>query len=533
MLARTTMNDAELAAALDDVMTLPGCHLHLLVDKFRALVFARDDQGKNWRCIAGGDFAENALLSVQQIVRKKRVALSKVKSVAEVSGLEWLESNAAPSTTVAALNKWIREKAALTAPTGRQGSLSVETKRAVERAAHWRCQFEGCGEDLRQHLQSGADGNFSYLAHIVAASPDGPRGDPDGSKELVDDPSNILLMCDKCHRLIDRIAPDEFNAERLRQMREKHIVEVNRLLDGLRFPAAQALVIGGNIAGQYSQVDTAAVAAAMRSQKLRPSGPPQVFFRNGAHQGNNVTPHYWSSLFEQLGTDLPALRRFLNGDARGGMTPENICVFPLHNTSILVLAGRVVGEGRSINIFQFDRDASQGAPARQWSWPDAGQPPDDKYRIEADAAKQGETTDAALLVYLTATIPTAELPEPFQCDGISAMPTVTLTVDKPTYSSISHPDDVRLFGAAVGEALRILSDVWRAQRIHVVVIAPVSACFRLGQKLQARNQPVIRLYERAPNVNGNVGAPRPFLPTIDILSDTVRLPDGTHSVSLL
>jgi len=92
---------------------------------------------------------------------------------------------------------------------------------------------------------------------------------------------------------------------------------------------------------------------------------------------------------------------------------------------------------------------------------------------------------------------------------------------------------VRLFGAAVGEALRILSDVWRAQRIHVVVIAPVSACFRLGQKLQARNQPVIRLYERAPNVNGNVGAPRPFLPTIDILSDTVRLPDGTHSVSLL
>lgn len=96
MLARTTMNDANLAAMLDGLVTLPGCYLHPLVDAFRASVFAKDDTCENWRCVAGGDFAEKALVSIRQLVRKKRVHLSRVESVGEVVGVEWLESNDAP-----------------------------------------------------------------------------------------------------------------------------------------------------------------------------------------------------------------------------------------------------------------------------------------------------------------------------------------------------------------------------------------------------------------------------------------------------
>lgn len=141
--------------------------------------------------------------------------------------------------------------------------------------------------------------------------------------------------------------------------------------------------------------------------------------------------------------------------------------------------------------------------------------------------------DGTLLLYVTAAVPTAELPQPIQRDGAPAMPTVRITIDNPGYSAIAHPEDLRLFGVAVGHALRILTDEWRVQRIHVVAVAPASACFRFGQKLQARNQAAIRLYERAPAGASETPAPRPFMPTIDILSDAVRLPGGTHSIALL
>uniref|UniRef100_E1TJ83 SMODS-associated and fused to various effectors domain-containing protein n=1 Tax=Burkholderia sp. (strain CCGE1003) TaxID=640512 RepID=E1TJ83_BURSG len=532
MLTHATMDDSELATALGEVGVRARA-LHLVVDGFRSAVFVQDISSDNWRCVGRGDFAELSLKAIRPLISKTSVRFSKVADVSKLAERPFLKSDAEEKGSVRSLSAWIRSKAELTAPKGRQGGLSSETKRKVERAAQWRCQFEGCGEDLREHPQTGADGNFSYLAHIVAASPDGPRGDTVLSAQLVDDPSNIMLMCDRCHRLIDRVSPDSFTVERLRAMRQAHVAEVNRLMEGLRFPAAQPVVIGGNIAGQYAQFDTAGIAAAMREQKLRASGPPQAFFRNAAHMGNNVADHYWASLFEQMGADLPALRRFLNGDERAGVTPESICVFPLHNTSTLVLAGRVTGEARNLSIFQYDRDALPGSPGGKWGWRGALRPAADKFRVEVDCAAAGPSVDGTLLLYVTAAVPTAELPEPIQRDGALAMPTVRITIDNPGYSAVAHPEDLRLFGVAVGQALRILADEWRVQRIHVVAVAPASACFRFGQKLQARNQAAIRLYERAPAGVSGTPAPRPFMPTIDISSDAVRLPGGTHSIALL
>ncbi len=534
MLTQTGMSDEELGNALREAAK-GATLLHVVVDSFRSAVFAQDSTSGEWRSIGSGDLAEAAIESIRPYISKKLVLFSKVMDVSAVADWSFLKNASGIKATAASLKVWVREKADVTAPKGRQGGLSTETKRHVERLAQWRCQFEGCGVDLREHSQTGQDGNFSYLAHIVAASPDGPRGDSALSAQLVDEPSNIMLMCDRCHRLIDRVAPDSFPATRLQAMRAAHIAEANRLLDGLRFPSAQAVVIGGNITGQYSQFDAAAIEAAMREQKLRPRGAPQAFFRNAAHMGNNVAPHYWTSLFEQMGADVPAFRRFLNGDERGGATPEQLCIFPLHSMSTLVLAGRIAGEARGLTVFQYDRDASPNSIGGKWGWRTATPPAANKYQVDIDVdnTNSDERGDAALLVYITAAVPTTELPSQFQREGKPCLPTVRISIEEPSYSAISHPEDLQLFGVTVGEALRILSDKWRARRIHVLLIAPASACFRFGQKLQARNQSAISLYERTPTSSGATGGARPFAPTIDILSDAVRLPDGTHSFALL
>src|SRR5699024_12164147 len=85
-----------------------------------------------------------------------------------------------------------------------------------------RCEYEGCNEPLWQDSLTLAQMNTAYIAHIIADSPNGPRGHETLSKELAADIGNLMLMCDKHHRLIDREGLDDHPVGILRDMKRKH-----------------------------------------------------------------------------------------------------------------------------------------------------------------------------------------------------------------------------------------------------------------------------------------------------------------------
>jgi len=85
-----------------------------------------------------------------------------------------------------------------------------------------RCAFPSCGVVL---FQSGdaieSVVNRSEIAHIVAQSPDGPRGQYPLPREERDKESNLILLCETHHHLIDS-KPQYYTVERLRQTKEDH-----------------------------------------------------------------------------------------------------------------------------------------------------------------------------------------------------------------------------------------------------------------------------------------------------------------------
>jgi len=84
--------------------------------------------------------------------------------------------------------------------------VSVKNRMVLWARAAGRCQYDGCNHPLIGDLISGRyELNASYVAHIVAEDPNGPRGDPVRSPVLADDVRNLMLMCDPHHRLIDRV----------------------------------------------------------------------------------------------------------------------------------------------------------------------------------------------------------------------------------------------------------------------------------------------------------------------------------------
>ena len=109
-----------------------------------------------------------------------------------------------------------------------------------------------------------------------------------------------------------------------------------------------------------------------------------------------------------------------------------------------------------------------------------------------------------------------------QCfdSGELQFPTIKLTADRFGADVIGHPKDLEFFGAKLDEAIRILQDQWKVQRIHLFVGAPASACFRVGQKMQARNQANYVCYE----TDRGIGSA--FKQTIEISSTVVSGPSG-------
>ena len=66
--------------------------------------------------------------------------------------------------------------------------------------------------------------------------------------------------------------------------------------------------------------------------------------------------------------------------------------------------------------------------------------------------------------------------------------------------------------------------------VHLVLIAPVTACFRVGQKMQARHHADFILYERRPSASPGVRGE--FAKTIAISPTEVTLLSTGESTSI-
>ncbi|MFM0137763.1 HNH endonuclease [Caballeronia grimmiae] len=526
------LHDDELARVIENAIAA-GNDIVLIADKVRVAVAVRASGQVGWDVSASGDFAEAARAVVES----------------EVKRFKWLDVDSLQRGVdgVAQAKRYNRQHVKRWADTrdeltgfkkpksskgGRTGEVPERVRKEVGAQAGWHCQFEGCGENLWKHPTADVVGNFSYFAHIIASSKDGPRGDDERSKELADKAENVMLLCDKCHRVIDRISPKAYPADRLFAMRAANIAQVERLFGTLRYPSSDMIVIGGNISGQTVRFDQRRAEQAMRAYKLRPwRSEPYWFAYNGSEQGDGTVPHYWESLFDQLARSaIASLRERLDGTGTGGDRAEVISVFPLHLMSVLALAGRLIGEARSVQLFQFERNTVSSDKGDQWTWPvDADEPGNEKYSAHVHREASGEA-EAVLLVSLTDRIPATELPQHLYEDGVWKLPVVEVVVPNPSRSVIGHPKDVELVGKAFDTALQMLQEKWRVDLIHCVPIAPATACVRLGQKLQARHQSRIVFYERKTEPDGKRGA---FQPTIELAAAYVKNVRTGREVSLL
>lgn len=87
-----------------------------------------------------------------------------------------------------------------------------------------------CKDPIVSSKSDGADFHVSEIAHIRGKRTKSLRHDPNMSRADMDDISNLIILCSKCHTIIDKNAID-YTVEKLHRLKEEHEEWVRTQLD--------------------------------------------------------------------------------------------------------------------------------------------------------------------------------------------------------------------------------------------------------------------------------------------------------------
>jgi hypothetical protein len=346
----------------------------------------------------------------------------------------------------------------------RTNALSPLTRIILWAKAAGRCQYSGCNKSLIGDLISGAeDKNFGFVAHIVADTPTGPRGDLIRSPLLSDDVSNLMLLCHVHHKLIDVDAVDQHPEERLLAMKAGHErrVEIVTAIDDDR--ASHVLRYAANIGGHDSPVAYEQISAAMIPDRYPADGRRtlDIEIRGSAHQDHE--PQYWAFQRENLNRQFATKIR----ERIESREIRHLSVFALAPQPLLIELGRLLCDIAPADVHQLHREP------KGWRWPVDG--PAMRFRVREPTRSDGPI---ALVFALSATVTDDRITDVLGADAAIW----AIEAEQPHNDIMKRPADLAEFRRLVRSIFNTIK-ARHGERavINIFPAMPVSAAVEVGR----------------------------------------------------
>lgn len=364
---------------------------------------------------------------------------------------------------------------------GRGDDIATQTKRQVLQYSHGRCMLDGCGADLGTEELTGYEGNFGYLAHNVGSSERAPRGGKGISQALSNDPKNILLFCDKHHRLVDKVAAADFSAQRLSEMRQSFKRTADRLLKGLGYEPLPCYAVLWPVFGHViAAPPEMQIAQALSVMKTRADGNLNVMTDNNDMLVSATPDEAWGMLPKQIENMATRILQQTH------QQQHRAALFAFGLMPALVGLGASLGNKTQIIPMLRFRDSGT------WTWP-LEVPREEIISITVDDEITDADTEVAVIVSLT------DRPEPFDTflegSGLKSVDISAITGNLGN-GCISHPEEGHRFMKTIHELLHRLVKQYGIKKVHLLTCASNTACVFLGRAID-NYHPEIVVYDFA------------------------------------
>jgi len=375
-------------------------------------------------------------------------------------------------------------------PKGRSNKLRNVTRHVVWARAAGRCHM--CNTPLVGDLLNGAENpNFGFVAHIVADTPTGPRGDPKRSWKLADDPANLMLLCYRHHKMIDVDLVDEFPGERLLTIKHAHEARIATQTEILEDRAAHVLRYAANVGQHRALMPYEDIASALLPDHYPAQGRVTIDLSLRGSVREDDEREYWE-------TEAANLRRLYRLRVRERIDAgeiHHLSVFALAPQPLLILLGTLIGDITPTNVMQRHRE-----PAT-WRWPEEGTEMPIEYGRPREPAGP-----IALKIALSATVDDDRIRRVLGADASIW----SITTPNPHNDVLKRPADLLAFR----QRLRMLYDQIKAVApagvpINVFPAMPVATAIETGRVWMPKADLPLAIWDENRALGG-------FVPTITI-----------------
>lgn len=342
-----------------------------------------------------------------------------------------------------------------------------------------RCQYNGCNEKLYEDPLTRSKFNQSYVAHIIADEPGGPRGDAILSKKLKADISNLMLLCDRHHRLIDKEDVAGHTVERLTEMKRKHEERIDLLTAIKDEKRSNVVLYGSNIGKHDSSLNLNCAQEGLIPFRFPAEASCiELSLKNSSSEDHNE--NFWKTevenlekLFERKITQLRAERPI-----------KHYSIFGLAPQALLIKLGTLFGDIYPADVYQLKKE-----PVATWAWLE-----DDTATVKYEINRpKNKTKIVALKFSLSAKISDERITKILgeECsvwELAAANPHNDLIRKKEQLSEYrtivrSLLDEIKLFH---GEEVKL----------HIFPAMPVSTSIELGRVWNPKSQLPLVLYDQ-------------------------------------
>ena len=357
----------------------------------------------------------------------------------------------------------------------RAGNASPQTITKLWAKAAGRCEYDGCNKLLYKDNLTSEDINGGFVAHIIAASPDGPRGNEVLSAQLVDDIGNVMLMCHEHHRLIDHEQVAEHTVDRLRAMKKKHEDRVREVTEIDAAKISVPVVYGTNIGKEAVSIPRRELAQAMLPDNYPTENVVTISCQNsGLHDSQEL---FWQVEVAQLEQKYNESLKPLIG--KDGI--DCVSVFALAPQPLLVKLGTKLSDLHKVKVYQKHREQDT------WKWQEITEPNPMSIIRPQDPSKP-----PVLVFSLCAKAISTRVRDRFGNDASIW----EMTAENPNNDMLRSADQLAEFRKFTRRVLDDINALSQADSIKVFMAMPAACAVELGRVWMPKADKKLVLFDK-------------------------------------
>lgn len=347
-----------------------------------------------------------------------------------------------------------------------------------------RCEFKGCNLYLVRHPLTHDDGNFAQMAHIVAFKDDGPRGKDTNRPADINSLENLMLMCQPCHHLVDKVKPLEYPREKLEEYKRQHEERIFRQTEAKEDFTTSVVQLKSLINGQMVDIPVSNVKAAVAPRYV--NDPKGFIIDLTGIEGSD------GAFYSAARATIKKRVARLYDDGMDVDRTHHISLFALAPIPLLIYLGSRLSNKVPVDAYQRHRDTED------WLWKSSGDPVGHIFRTVQGGKDKSKV---ALLLSLSGTLTPEKLPK--EVDESFYIYEITLAKGTPAPTYLRLMEDLDNFRDVYQHALRFIEKEHLAlKNIHLFPAVPSPIAVHCGRELLPKVDPVLSVFDNDKKLGG-------------------------------